>query len=311
MKIYPLLVLSCFHENFYWQTLTGPFKEKARHFFIKRAEQKNIPWTALSQKYRSVQPALERIQEGLQNKNLTYPSYFLQPFHGYEDGNMNWDAACENEASTLSISSHYWTNLTVQESALTMRENFLEKLVDRSSHVETILDVGCSIGISTDYVTSAFPGAMHIYGVDLSPYFLSIAQWNLNQKNRTLPNVIFSHQNAESLSFSTESIDVVTCCFLFHEVPKNATITILQELKRVLRSGGTLGILDLSPALLKKKLRDNYLRRLFFESTEPHIYDYYQQNITQVLERLGFENVQESKNDPFNAVWLANKEKGK
>ena len=33
-----------------------------------------------------------------------------QPFHAYEAGNLNWEAAFEVEAATLAITLRYWPN---------------------------------------------------------------------------------------------------------------------------------------------------------------------------------------------------------
>ena len=40
---------------------------------------------------------LKDLKEKIENKTLCYPDYYLQPFHGYDDGNLNWEAAQENE----------------------------------------------------------------------------------------------------------------------------------------------------------------------------------------------------------------------
>jgi trans-aconitate methyltransferase len=41
----------------------------------------------------------------------------------------------------------------------------------------TILDVGCSTGISSRWLQQAFPEA-DITGMDLSPYFLAVAEFD-------------------------------------------------------------------------------------------------------------------------------------
>ena len=39
-----------------------------------------------------------------------------------------------------------------------------------------VVDVGCSTGISTRWLAAQFPEA-EITGLDLSPYFLAVAEW--------------------------------------------------------------------------------------------------------------------------------------
>lgn len=40
---------------------------------------------------------------------------------------------------------------------------------------QRVIDVGCSAGVSTRYLRSAFPKARAVTGIDLSPHFLSVA----------------------------------------------------------------------------------------------------------------------------------------
>ena len=60
------------------------------------------------------------------------------------------------------------------------------------------LDIGCSIGISTEYLQDAFPKETKIYGLDLSPYFLGVADYRACQQNR---NIQYIHANAEKTNF--------------------------------------------------------------------------------------------------------------
>ena len=36
-----------------------------------------------------------QIKEEIENKDLQYPDYYTVPFHGYDEGNLNWLAAFE------------------------------------------------------------------------------------------------------------------------------------------------------------------------------------------------------------------------
>lgn len=294
-------------NNYFWKLLSDPLKENARNFFIKRAEGKGIPWNNIKNKYKNEDTfkKLNNMFDYVNNKNIKYPDYFIQPFHGYDKGNLNWEAAIENEASTMSISSHYWAGYSASESTNFMRFNFTDKIKNyNNQRIKTILDIGCSIGVSTKFISQAYYDAESIYGVDLSPYFISIAEYNAMINHDPIH---FSHQNAENLNFQSNSFDLVTSCFLFHEVPSLPTKNILNEVNRILRKGATFAILDLDPNELKNKLEQNYLRKLFFESTEPHIYEYYNYNLELELKNSGFENIKKLKNDPYNSVWLATK----
>ena len=42
---------------------------------------------------------------------------------------------------------------------------------------KTVVDVGCSVGMSTRWLAEAYPQA-DITALDLSPYFLAVAEWH-------------------------------------------------------------------------------------------------------------------------------------
>ena len=80
---------------------------------------------------------------------------------------------------------------------------------------------------------------------------------------------------------------------------------------RILRPGGVILICDLDG----NQVRDNFVvssfRKWAFEVAEPHIYQYYQNDLQESLRDAGFspESLCKVPNDPINAVWLAQKAK--
>lgn len=46
---------------------------------------------------------LASIKAELEDKSLVYPSYYLQPFHAYDEGNLNWLAACEVDPASYAM----------------------------------------------------------------------------------------------------------------------------------------------------------------------------------------------------------------
>ena len=48
-------------------------------------------------------------------------------------------------------------------------------------------------------------------------------------------------------------------------------------------------------------------RRWMFEVTEPHIFEYYKTNITELLSNCGFRNIESKKNDLINTIIMAQK----
>ncbi len=94
-----------------------------RSIFLKTAKKNGISWDV-----SAAQPSLEdrvrvadsdlcgmqanvqelegmkgRLEEelaSLQDSNLKYPSYYTQPFHAYDQGNLCWQAALEVESAS-------------------------------------------------------------------------------------------------------------------------------------------------------------------------------------------------------------------
>ena len=107
-----ILGVNAFNSNMptnnLWSLLREPFKDKARKFFINRSKSIGIPWSELKYKYnnKETMEQLKKIYHYMKDERIQYPYYYLEPFHGYEEGNLNWDAATENEAATMSISAN-------------------------------------------------------------------------------------------------------------------------------------------------------------------------------------------------------------
>ena len=79
-----------------WTTLAQQFKDVARQWLIERAENAGVP-TELVRKYEAedVQGQLMELAFETEDINIEYPSYYTQAFHGYDDGNLNWQCAME------------------------------------------------------------------------------------------------------------------------------------------------------------------------------------------------------------------------
>jgi len=60
-------------------------------------------------------------------------------------------------------------------------------------------------------------------------------------------NVFYARGNAERVKFPDSSFDLVTIMYAFHEIPKTARYRILREARRLLKDGGILAIVDISP----------------------------------------------------------------
>ncbi len=101
-----------------------------------------------------------------------------------------------------------------------------------------ILDVGCGTGKWADLVLQGNP-QREVWGLDLSAEMLRHAE----TRAANYPGRLHLVQgDSESLPFEAGTFDVVTCSHSFHHYPHQAVV--VEEMKRVLRPGGRMMIID-------------------------------------------------------------------
>ena len=92
-----------------FKPLFGLMKPLARSTLIKTAETNGIPWinsVKIAQKYQNI---FQRNLDGIVKETpLSYPGYYTQEFHAYDEGNLNFQAAHECESATLSMALRVW-----------------------------------------------------------------------------------------------------------------------------------------------------------------------------------------------------------
>jgi ubiquinone/menaquinone biosynthesis C-methylase UbiE len=301
-----------------WELMSGTLKQMARAWFVNRAERKGIPWSKMVKANQSpeIMSVLENMKEKYEDTEIIYPSYYTRPFHGYDDGNLNWLCAQEGEAASLSMCVGYWKDFEsplqaeqwVRHNITDNMQAYLDSQNVDSTKMEKILDIGCSIGVSTEYLQSHFSASSTtIIGLDLSPYFISMAALRAQQQGKD-DIISYIHGNAENMHMIDDSsIDMITVNYVFHELPEDATREILEEIYKKLKPEGVLAIIDLDGANLQDHLVISQFRKFAFEMTEPHVYGYYGRDMVHQMSNTGFKDVSKVKNDPVNAVWMAHK----
>ncbi|EFJ11155.1 hypothetical protein SELMODRAFT_126718 [Selaginella moellendorffii] len=276
-----------------------------RQVFLRTAEKKGIPWRSLSSQILGSEE-IKAEKELVENKSIVYPEYYLQKFHAYTKGNLCWEAASEAEVATMSMVRRALPAAETTEEALeVLRGNWIRALESYHSQnsvlpVSQVLDVGCSVGLSTIYLAEAFPSAQ-ITGLDLSPYFLAVAQHKEKQRiadGKLQRNPIrWHHANGEHTGFPSCTFDIVSIAYVIHECPVHATKGLLKEAYRVLKPGGTIAITDNSP---KSKILQSLPPVLFTlqKSTEPWLDDYYGLDLEEAMREAGFISVCARLTDP-------------
>ncbi|MGK7890208.1 MAG: class I SAM-dependent methyltransferase [Leptolyngbyaceae cyanobacterium] len=282
-------------------------KQQARRVMIKTAEKHGIPWRQSCRELEQADP--QKQLAALTNPNITYPNYYTVPFHGYEAGNLCWQAAFEAPSATYAVALRVWPqdSLTWQDAQDRLRGSFHQVLASHGpSTVRDILDIGCSVGISTrtlhQYYAQRQAQPVRTVGLDLSPQMLAVAQ-TLDQEGAIAQ---WLHANAEATNFPEASFDLVTLQFVTHELPHEASQAIFREAQRILRPGGCFAIVDNNP---QSPVIQNLSPVLFvlMKSTEPWSDDYYTFDMEAALQDAGLEHQITVASDPRHRTLIATK----
>lgn len=281
-------------------------KHQARQVLIKTAEKKGIPWR---KNYEALDTTdvKQRLSE-VSNSAITYPDYYRVPFHAYQEGNLCWEAAFEAESATYAMALRVWPteDLTWEAAQARLRSSFHQVLANYGpTQVRDILDIGCSVGISTltlhrYYYNQGIP--VRTVGLDLSPHMLAVAQTRDAQQEISA----WIHANAEETGLPDRSFDLITLQFVIHELPRQATQAIFREALRLLRPGGCLALVDNNPQSPVIQSLPPVLFTLM-KSTEPWSDDYYTFNVEAALQTAGFEQVRTIASDPRHRTILGHK----
>jgi ubiquinone/menaquinone biosynthesis C-methylase UbiE len=206
-----------------------------------------------------------------------YPSYYRRTFHWQTDGYLSRHSA---ELYDLEV------ELLFRGMADVMRRQIIPPisrfLVGKDVSGMRLCDVACGTGRTLKQLAAAHP-KLRFYGVDISPYYIQTARKVLCN----VPDVSLVAENAETLPFVDGHFDVVTCVYLFHELPRAVRRRVFSELYRVLKPGGLLVVedsaqpADSGPAAL-------FLRNFPKQYHEPFYADYLDDELGDVAREIGF-----------------------
>jgi ubiquinone/menaquinone biosynthesis C-methylase UbiE len=231
--------------------------------------------------YRDLPRSRARRQAGasLEARDLVaegaYPDYFTQNFHFQTDGYLSKRSARLYDFQVEVLFTG--TADAMRRQALVPVAEFLAGR-DNAEPAE-LLDIGCGTGGFLAEIRRSWP-ALKLGGLDISPPYLERA------RGRNVNAVDFIEANAESLPLADASRDIITCVFLFHELPREVRREVMLEMVRVLRPGGRLVLLD-SLQLGDTPVLDPAL--LGFPETfhEPYYRDYLEHDLVGLLAEAG------------------------
>ena len=100
-----------------------------------------------------------------------------------------------------------------------------------------ILDVGCGVGITAEYLAGEFKS---VYGVDVSKESIAAAK----ERHSAATYQVY---DGEVLPFSDGSFDLSFAIGVLHHVPSSARSQLLSEMRRATRPGGLVVVFEHNP----------------------------------------------------------------
>lgn len=293
--------------------LYGAMKVLAKKAMKSSAEGRGVRWDSLVREMAELKE-LEALRKELEDPSLSYPAYYLKPFHAYETGNLEWLAAYEVEPATYAMGIRTFKeqpDWSWDKCFVELRARVTDAI--KAYHAQhglpsptSIVDMGCSTGLSTRWLAAQFPAAQ-VTGLDLSPYFLAVAELERRRAVAGGPpapsqqvgvpqpmapppsgsNIRYMHGLAEKSPFESNSLDMVNFNFVIHECPQDAIRSFVVESMRVLKPGGVVAFVDNNP---KSKTIQNLPAPIFtlMKSTEPWSDEYYSFDLEACMRSEGF-----------------------
>ncbi|MEM9175575.1 MAG: class I SAM-dependent methyltransferase [Myxococcota bacterium] len=162
---------------------------------------------------------------------IDYPTYYRQPFHSVPGGYLSEAAAVGDRGAMEAIyeEAHPRRSLGVRDELAT--------LVPETAGV--VVDLGGGTGDLGAAIARRLPDAQ-VRSIDASPFMVIAGR----VQNAGLANLDLVQGFAERTGLADASVDAVMITLVFHECPDAIKRTILDEVMRILRPGGTLALSD-------------------------------------------------------------------
>jgi|SRR5579864_343026 len=141
------------------------------------------------------------------------------------------------------LHSPVFYDLTVWLAFLGKEHAFRNKVLQlaRLANGESALDVGCGTGTLAIAAKKRVGASGTVHGVDASPEMLSRAE---KKARKAGVEVLFKNSLAEALPFPDGKFDVVLSTVMFHHLPQKPRRQCASEIRRVLKQGGRVLVVD-------------------------------------------------------------------
>jgi SAM-dependent methyltransferase len=244
-----------------WKYVMVP---QARATMISTARSNGIDWPAMYNWLLSQDGPWKGSSNGTTlNISTTHvPEYYKRPFHAYEDGNLCWKAAMEQEIASAAVGARNFPKFGSQgEDAF--RASFDRALIQAGATKPDmddaiVVDLGCGTGRSTRQLAANWPTVKQFIGIDLSPFMIEVGRslltlsptshdeggtWTTNVVSDK--RIVLQVGDATSTEFEDASIDRVQIQFVLHELPAHASEQVIDEAYRILKNNGELWITEM------------------------------------------------------------------
>lgn len=180
----------------------------------------------------------------------------------------------------------------------------LKKYID--NNIETIVDIGCGTGLSTEICTSY---ASNVIGVEPSKDMLNKA------KTKETTKLKFIQGYGEKTGLENECADIVICSQAFHWMKPESTI---KEVHRILKKGGVFAVIDAEyPPIINKDLEklhiylhektgeiENYDNKWLSKKTQ-HLDNLRRSGLFEYTREICFSNIEKYDQERFKKFLLS------
>lgn len=293
-----------FNIPIFHSVLFGVYRKQ----IVQKSEKMGLPWTEFMDEQWENLDNLKAKAVAMTDSAVTIPEYYYAPIHAYNDGNLCWESALEEDLwSKLMIAPLYDNAL---DGDVQMRQKWLSITGDAVGDVEKVkaaTDLGCGTGLSMYMLDSKFKSLEKITGVDLSTFKLAVCE----DKKDIMPDAKAGKYNlyqapAEESKVDSATQDLVSLCLVAHESPEWVSKSMFREAFRILKPGGSFTMLDLDKENLEILLENPFVAAVY-KQTEPYMSEFLSLDPRSALEEIGFEITAVDQASRSHRVYVARK----
>ncbi len=209
----------------------------------------------------------------------------------------------KNETEHLELNEAKWDRWASSMDNHGWRHDFLREAQSKVISLLNIhegvhfLDIGCGTGWAVGEAAELVNDKGLFYGIDLSSGMIEKAKSNFGGKE----NFRFLQANSESIPLDSDFFDVIICTNSFHHYlhPDKA----LDEMRRLLKSGGKIYILDPTADAWIIKLIDKIMRL-----AEPeHVKMYSTEEFRRLFQKAGLKYLASKATNRYQSIHIGEK----